>query len=119
MITDGVFPFAHLIPPSTAACMSGKGQKTVRVFVRIRPPVKQELERKDVLDCITVSPNDPRLCIIAAPQKGSKTDEPKESAFHHCFDQDSAQEDVYDRVARDTIDDVFLGFSFPTLLLPP
>ena len=100
-----------------AACMSGKQHKTVRVFLRIRPPVKQELERKDVLDCISVLPHDATTCIVANPKKKQESeDDVKEYKFHHCFDQDSAQDDVYERIARDTVDDVFQGCV--TLVVP-
>eukprot|EP00668_Euglena_longa_P034086 GGOE01043821.1.p1 GENE.GGOE01043821.1~~GGOE01043821.1.p1 ORF type:complete len:773 (+),score=300.45 GGOE01043821.1:29-2320(+) len=91
--------------------MSGKQQKTVRVFLRVRPPVRQELERKDVLDCISVQPHDPTTCLVKNPKAKSDGEaEVKEHRFHRCFDQDSTQDEVYERIARDTIDDVFDGY---------
>jgi len=91
--------------------MSGKAPKSVRVFLRIRPPVRQELERKDGLDCVVAKPDDLTVCVLKST-RGDKDGEEvvREHRFHHCFDQDAPQDEVYERVARDTVEDVFAGY---------
>eukprot|EP01079_Euglenida_sp_SAG-EU17-18_P005680 gene5680-5628_t len=89
-----------------------KEPKTIRVYLRCRPPIAHELARGDTFGVVVpVGSDKVGLNSPDNQRKDAAGDgEYKEFPFTEVFGEASAQADVYTKVARDAVSDVFLGY---------
>eukprot|EP01063_Lacrimia_lanifica_P003700 TRINITY_DN119_c2_g1_i1.p1 TRINITY_DN119_c2_g1~~TRINITY_DN119_c2_g1_i1.p1 ORF type:complete len:650 (+),score=257.87 TRINITY_DN119_c2_g1_i1:58-2007(+) len=83
--------------------MPGKRDaKTIQVYLRLRPPNQGEKDRGERCDVVKIDPENPRLVRLG--------DNPNPFNFHHCFGNNSRQEDVFNKFAAKAVDDTFSGY---------
>eukprot|EP01062_Namystynia_karyoxenos_P051105 TRINITY_DN399_c3_g1_i1.p1 TRINITY_DN399_c3_g1~~TRINITY_DN399_c3_g1_i1.p1 ORF type:complete len:706 (+),score=239.51 TRINITY_DN399_c3_g1_i1:91-2118(+) len=75
--------------------------KTIQVALRIRPPNENEVKAGDPCSYIKVNKKDNAVCL---------GDGAKPFNFHHIFDRDTRQEEVFEKVAHQAVLDAFDGY---------
>lgn len=88
----------------------GRQQDSIKVFLRVRPRVQHELVENHSCKNLSTDQSDPTVVKIRDPRQSNNENAEKRFFFHRVFDQDSAQEAVFDEFAKDAVQDALDGY---------
>jgi hypothetical protein len=87
---------------------AAKDQKAIFVCVRTRPLSLTERVNENS-QCIFQTTNDRVIKIVGEDSKGAQKD--NDYTLDHCFGEDDSNEDVYNTIGRQTLDNAFEGYN--------
>lgn len=84
------------------------GDQSVRVYLRVRPPIGREIVENHPCGNLTFDPQDPTAVIIRASQDDAAA--LKRFTFHRVFPPTSTQSELYEHYAKEAVAASFEGY---------